>query len=104
MPPGGVPPRDGNGNGNGGAGALPLPQAGAGAGPQPPPANATTDKQVMSKMLKVEAKLFYLDLKENPWGRYLKITEKSYGQRSTIIVPEQGVRWFVDMFTYYARG
>lgn len=58
----------------------------------------------MSKMLKVEAKLFYLDLKENPRGRYLKITEKSYGQRSTIIVPEQGVGWFMDMFTYYARG
>jgi hypothetical protein len=58
----------------------------------------------MSKMLKVEAKLFYLDLKENPRGRYLKITEKSYGQRSTIIVPEQGVAWFTDMFTFYARG
>ena len=46
----------------------------------------------------------YLDLKENPRGRYLKITEKSYGQRSTIIVPEQGVGWFVDMFGYYASG
>ena len=70
----------------------------------PTGANAATDKQVMSKMLKVEAKLFYLDLKENPRGRYLKITEKSYGQRSTIIVPEQGVAWFLEMFSFYAQG
>lgn len=58
--------------------------------------------ELVSKTLQVEHKLFYFDLKENPRGRYLKISEKTSGSRSTIIVPVAGVAWFVDLFNYYA--
>ena len=51
----------------------------------------------------VESKLFYLDLKENGRGRYLKISEKGNNrERSTIIVPSSGIPWFVELFHYYA--
>jgi len=61
-----------------------------------------SDVELLCKTLQVEHKLFYFDLKENPRGRYLKISEKTSGSRSTIIVPLAGVVWFVDLFTYYA--
>lgn len=62
------------------------------------------DVELLCKTLQVEQKLFYFDLKENPRGRYLKISEKTSGSRSTIIVPLAGVVWFVDLFNYYASG
>eukprot|EP00850_Spirogloea_muscicola_P016185 SM000129S26172 [mRNA] locus=s129:336547:342445:- [translate_table: standard] len=60
-----------------------------------------TEEATLSK---VEHKLFYLDLKQNGRGRYLKISEKAAGARSTVIVPLAGVVWFVDLFNYYANG
>ncbi|XP_024400696.1 transcription factor Pur-alpha 1 isoform X2 [Physcomitrium patens] len=62
------------------------------------------DAELVCKTLQVEHKLFYFDLKENPRGRYLKISEKTSGSRSTIIVPVAGIVWFVDLFNYYANG
>ncbi|KAI4343338.1 hypothetical protein L6164_010699 [Bauhinia variegata] len=52
----------------------------------------------------VEHKLFYFDLKENPRGRYLKISEKTSVTRSTIIVPFSGISWFLDLFNYYVNS
>lgn len=55
--------------------------------------------------VQVESKLFYLDLKRNARGRYLKIAEKGTNrERSTIIVPYTGIMWFRELFNYYAGG
>ncbi|KAF8388616.1 hypothetical protein HHK36_027293 [Tetracentron sinense] len=51
------------------------------------------DMELLSKTLQVEHKLFYFDLKENPRGQYLKISEKTSATRSTIIVPVEGISW-----------
>lgn len=59
--------------------------------------------ELMCKTLQVEHKLFYFDLKENPRGRYLKISEKTSATRSTIIVPFSGISWFLDLFNYYVN-
>ncbi|KAJ6810590.1 transcription factor Pur-alpha 1-like [Iris pallida] len=59
------------------------------------------DVELVSKTLQFEHKLFYFDLKENPRGRYLKISEKTSATRSTIIVPVDGIVWFLDLFNYY---
>ena len=66
--------------------------------------HTTADREVVSKTLKVESKLFYLDLKENSRGRYLKISEKAAGTRSTIIVPAMGISWFVEVLNYYVTN
>ncbi|KAL8136311.1 hypothetical protein V2J09_002312 [Rumex salicifolius] len=70
--------------------------AGAGAG-----GGGGNDVELLCKTLQVEHKLFYFDLKENPRGRYLKISEKTSATRSTIIVPSDGINWFLDLFNYY---
>ncbi|MQL96260.1 hypothetical protein Taro_028926, partial [Colocasia esculenta] len=61
------------------------------------------DVELLCKTLQVEHKLFYFDLKENPRGRYLKISEKTSATRSTIIVPDGGVVWFHDIFNYFVN-
>ncbi|KAJ6804847.1 transcription factor Pur-alpha 1-like [Iris pallida] len=62
------------------------------------------DVELVCKTLQFEHKLFYFDLKENPRGRYLKISEKTSATRSTIIVPVDGIVWFRDLFDYYIVG
>jgi hypothetical protein len=62
------------------------------------------DVELLCKTLQVEHKLFYFDLKENPRGRYLKISEKTSATRSTIIVPSNGISWFLDLFNYYLNS
>ncbi|KAG0466429.1 hypothetical protein HPP92_018009 [Vanilla planifolia] len=61
------------------------------------------DVELLCKTLQFEHKLFYFDLKENPRGRYLKISEKTSSTRSTIIVPVNGIVWFLDLFNYYVN-
>lgn len=68
-------------------------EGGAGSG--------NSDVELLSRTLQVEHKLFYFDLKENPRGRYLKISEKTAATRSTIIVPVAGIVYFLDLFNYY---
>ncbi|GJP36187.1 hypothetical protein CLOM_g20710 [Closterium sp. NIES-68] len=65
---------------------------------------AQGDVELVSRSLQLEQKLFHLDLKDNPRGRYLKISERTPLARSTIMVPLAGVVWFVDLFNYYANG
>ena len=48
------------------------------------------DKVLETKDFKVENKKFFFDLKENPKGKYLRITESS-GGRSSIVIPENGL-------------
>lgn len=66
-------------------------------------ASGGSDVELLCKTLQVEHKLFYFDLKENPRGRYLKISEKTSATRSTIIVPDNGIVWFHEIFNYYVN-
>ena len=45
------------------------------------------EEVIASGKVQVERKLFYFDLKQNPRGRFLKITEDVRGRRDTIIIP-----------------
>ncbi len=40
-----------------------------------------------SEKITIERKIFFLDLKENQRGRFLKITEDVGGRRDTIMLP-----------------
>lgn len=51
----------------------------------------------MSDRIQIERKQFYFDLKENPRGRFLRITEDVGGRRDTIIIPSTGLKEFMEM-------
>lgn len=53
-----------------------------------PPVNEDTLK---SEKIQIERKTFVLTLKENPRGRFLRITEDVAGRRDTIIIPATGL-------------
>jgi hypothetical protein len=60
------------------------------------------DKVLETKDFKVENKKFFFDLKENPKGKYLRITESS-GGRSSIVIPENGLRTFSEILMHFVE-
>ena len=53
--------------------------------------SGTVDIELLSEQVRIERKLFSFDLRENPRGRFLKITEDVGGRRDTIIIPATGL-------------
>jgi hypothetical protein len=56
-----------------------------------PPVNEET---LRTEKIQVERKTFIFTLKENPRGRFLRITEDVGGRRDNIIVPAPGLEDF----------
>jgi hypothetical protein len=52
--------------------------------------------QIASEKVVNERKIFFLDLKENPRGRFLKITEDVGGRRDTIMLPAGAFKDFAE--------
>jgi len=57
-----------------------------------PPSNESV---LHSEKLQVERKTFLFALKENPRGRFLRITEDVGGRHDSIIIPSTGLKDFV---------
>lgn len=53
-----------------------------------PPVNEET---LRTERIQIERKAFVLALKENPRGRFLRITEDVGGRRDSIIIPATGL-------------
>ena len=60
-------------------------------GQSKPPVNEDTLK---SEKVQIERKTFVFTLKENPRGRFLRITEDVGGRRDAIIIPATGLEDF----------
>jgi hypothetical protein len=58
-----------------------------------------TDDPLASEKIQVERKIFFLDLKENQRGRFLKITEDVSGRRDTIMLPASAFQEFAEALT-----
>ena len=56
-----------------------------------PPVNEDT---LRAEKVQIERKTFQFTLKENPRGRFLRITEDVGGRRDTIIIPAPGLEDF----------
>ncbi len=49
------------------------------------------DNIIEARELQIERKHFYVELRENDRGKFLRITEEAHGRRNSIIVPSTGV-------------
>jgi hypothetical protein len=58
--------------------------------PKPP----VNEDELKSEKIQIERKTFVFTLKENPRGRFLRITEDVGGRRDTIIIPSTGLEEF----------
>jgi hypothetical protein len=55
------------------------------------------DKELFTEQVQVERKTFAFNLRENPRGRFLRITENVGGRRDTIIIPATGLEDIMAM-------
>jgi hypothetical protein len=55
---------------------------------------AVVEDTLRSDKVQIERKTFIFTLKENPRGRFLRITEDVSGRRDTIIIPATGLEDF----------
>ena len=69
----------------------PSPYGNRSFGTAKPPVNEET---LRSDKVQIERKTFIFALKENPRGRFLRITEDVSGRRDTIIIPAPGLEEF----------
>ena len=58
-----------------------------------------SDDPLASEKIQVDRKVFFLDLKENQRGRFLKITEDVSGRRDTIMLPASAFQDFIEAFS-----
>ncbi len=65
----------------------------------PPPRPFIQEDTLKAGQIQIERKSFHLTLKENPRGRFLRISEEVGGKRNSIIVPTTGLKDFERLFS-----
>ena len=60
----------------------------------PPPGAVVEETTLRTDQIQIERKNFVFILKENPRGRFLRISEDVSGRRNTIIIPAPGLEGF----------
>ena len=62
-----------------------------------PPKPTVVEETIKTEKVQIERKTFVFTLKENPRGRFLRITEDVNGRRDAIIIPATGLEDFKKM-------
>ena len=75
-----------------------------GRGAYSPPKPPVAEDTLHSGEVRIERKNFVFTLKENPRGRFLRITEDVGGRRDTIIVPSTGLDEFKKLLDEMVRA
>ena len=65
---------------------------------------AVVEDTLRSDKVQIERKTFLFTLKENPRGRFLRITEDVNGRRDTIIIPATGLEDFRKIVEEMAKS
>jgi hypothetical protein len=65
---------------------------------------ASTEDTLKSEKIQIERKTFVFSLKENPRGRFLRITEDVGGRRDAIIIPSSGLADFAKVLEVMAHA
>ncbi len=66
-----------------------------------PPSNETV---LHSERIQIERKTFLFTLKENPRGRFLRITEDVGGRHDSIIIPSTGLKEFAKTLSVVVKA
>lgn len=59
---------------------------------------------LFSNKVQIERKHFVFELRENPRGRFLRITEEVSGRRDAIIIPAPGLEQFREILDAVIRA
>jgi PurA ssDNA and RNA-binding protein len=72
--------------------------------PYSPPKPPVQEDTLKSGEVQIERKNFTFTLKENPRGRFLRITEDVGGRRDTIIIPSTGLEEFQKLLNEMVKA
>jgi len=64
----------------------------------------TNEETIKTEKIQIERKSFVFALKENPRGRFLRITEDVGGRRDTVIIPSTGLEEFKKVLDEMVRA
>ena len=70
--------------------------------PSPAPSSAPQSggggyaDELYSKQIKAKFRTFFVDLKESQNGKFIKISEKSHGRKSTIMMDAEDIPQFIE--------
>src|SRR3989442_4130118 len=70
------------------------------SGPKP----GVVEETIKTDKIQIERKTFVFTLKENPRGRFLRITEDVNGRLDTIIIPAPGLEEFKKLLDEMVRA
>jgi hypothetical protein len=68
------------------------------------PRSGVPEETLKTEKIQIERKTFVFALKENPRGRFLRITEDVSGRRDTIIIPAPGLEDFKNILEQMVRA
>jgi hypothetical protein len=71
---------------------------------QPPPRPFVQEDTIKTSELQIERKFITITLKENPRGRFLRITEEAGTKRNTVIIPITGLDDFKRVINQMAEA
>lgn len=60
-------------------------------------APTASEDVLKTERIQIEQKVFVLTLRENPRGRFLRVTEEANGRFNSIIIPSTGLDEFADV-------
>lgn len=58
--------------------------------------NGSYASELFSKQIKAKFRTFFVDLKESSNGKFIKISEKSHGRKSTIMMDAEDIPVFIE--------
>ena len=68
------------------------------------PRAGVPEETLKTEKIQIERKTFVFALKENPRGRFLRITEDVSGRRDTIIIPAPGLEDFKNILEQMVKA
>ena len=57
-----------------------------------------SEEELYTAKINTNSKLFYIDLKKNKAGHFLKVSEMVNGKKTFIFIPSEGIQDFIDAF------
>ena len=71
---------------------------------QQQPRQPVQEDTLKSDEIQIERKAFHLTLKENPRGRFLRISEEGGSKRNSIIIPATGLKDFQKLINEMVKA
>lgn len=54
-------------------------------------------EEIMSRKIRARSRTYYIDLKQSMYGKFVKISEKSNGRKTTVMIDAENIDEFIQV-------